>query len=283
MKLRVWMAMTAGVMLVHSAAWADSSSLALEKVTCRVEKSASASSSSQSSDLSFAVAPSSTPTTAVIHESVRWRPRRWREPESESSYSSSHKSGPQGFTQIHAGFLDPDGEAGSMFLAGFRAGGNVDRHVQLGVGADWAHVSERSTVIVSREPLPGGGTTERRQELAKSSSHLFPITAQLQITPGEPDQLHPYFGVAGGYNVLFVSAEDFTTGNKFDATYGGWGWQAYAGLAIPLSHNSSFNVEGFRNTARVGRDVSDPVTAQTYREEVDLHGFGVRAGLGWGF
>ena len=23
--------------------------------------------------------------------------------------------------------------------------------------------------------------------------------------------------------------------------------------------------------------------AQTYREEVDLHGFGLRAGLGWGF
>ena len=46
------------------------------------------------------------------------------------------------------------------------------------------------------------------------------------------------FGIGGGYEVLFLSAEDFQTGEKFDATYGGWGWQAWAGLSIPMSNRS---------------------------------------------
>jgi opacity protein-like surface antigen len=230
--------------------------------------------------MAFAVDPGDAPTIATTYESVRWRPRHWRNPEREDR--SSGKS--DGFSQIHAGFLDPDGdEASNLFVAGFRAGGNLDKHVQMGLGVDWGYQSQEQTEIVSREPLPGGGTTERRIELARSSSHLFPVMANLQVTPGDADAMHPYFGIGGGYEWLFLNAEDFVTGDKFDATYGGWGWQAYAGLAIPLSHNSSINVEGFRNTAKVERDVADPISGQIYKEQVDLAGFGLRAGLGWGF
>jgi hypothetical protein len=280
MKLHVSLAMAAGAMALSAAAWAGNSSLALEKVSCSTEKSAA--NSSSSSVYAFAVDPGDAPTTATVFELVRWRPRHWRNPERERESSrKSESSG--GFSQIHAGFLDPDGEASNMFIAGFRAGGNLDKHVQMGISVDWGYQSAESTEVVSREPVPGGGTSERRLELARSSTHLFPVMANLQITPGDKDAMHPYFGIGGGYEWLFLSAEDFVTGEKFDATFGGWGWQAYAGLAIPLSHNSSLNVEGFRNSARVERDVADPLTGQPYKEQIDLAGFGLRAGLGWGF
>src|SRR5436190_2050462 len=83
------------------------------------------------------------------------------------------------------------------------------------------------TVLDSTVPLPGGGSSERRLELARSSSNLFPMMAFLQLTPGDAGGVMPYFGVGGGYNVMFLSADDFQTGNNFSATYGGWGWQAW--------------------------------------------------------
>jgi len=212
---------------------------------------------------------------ATILESISWRPRRYHDHE-ESSHGS------KGFSQIHAGFFDPDGEQEAGFIGGFRGGANVDNHVQLGVGVDWAYKANRATEIVSYAPLPGGGTSERRLELARSSSHLFPFMAFLQLSPGNENGAHPYFGIAGGYEVLFLSAEDFTTGDQFDATYSGWGWQGWAGVAIPLSGQSRINLEIFHNSAELERDVEVPY-GQPYNEVVDADGVGMRFGLSWGF
>ncbi len=216
---------------------------------------------------------------ATTLESVRWRPRRYRDRDRDREES---RSGSRGFSQIHAGFFDPDGEQEAGFIGGFRGGASLDNNVQLGVGVDWAYKSDRATEIVSQVPLPGGGTSERRLELARSSSNLFPLMAFLQVSPGSENDVHPYFGIGGGYEVLFLSAEDFTTGDEFDATYAGWGWQGWAGVAIPLSGQSRINIEIFRNVAELERDVEDP-NGQTYNEIVDAHGVGMRFGLNWGF
>jgi len=222
----------------------------------------------------------------VILESVRWRPRRYRDRDRDRDRDEdryvSRRSGSRGFSQLHAGFFDPDGEQEAGFIGGFRGGASVDNHVQLGVGIDWAYKASRATEVVTFVPLPGGGTSERRLELARSSSNLFPLMAFLQLSPGNENDVHPYFGIGGGYEVLFLSAEDFTTGDKFDATYSGWGWQGWAGVAIPLSGRNSINVEIFRNLAELDRDVQDP-NGQTYNEVVDAHGVGMRFGLNWGF
>src|SRR5262249_1569650 len=92
----------------------------------------------------------------------------------------------------------------------------------------------------------------------------------------------PYFGIGGGYEVLFLNAKDFQTGEKFDGTFGGWGWEAWGGAALPLSGNTRLAAEVFTNTASVERDVDDPSGA-TFHEVVDLDGVGMRFGVNWGF
>jgi hypothetical protein len=110
-----------------------------------------------------------------------------------------------------------------------------------------------------------------------------PIQAFLQLNLGDGHSLVPYAGIAGGYQVLFLSATDFETGSEYDATFGGWGWQAWGGAALPLSSRARMFGEAFYNWAEVGRDVDDPAASVTYRELVDANGVGMRFGLSWGF
>lgn len=219
-------------------------------------------------------------------ESIRYRPRpryrdRDRERDRERSWDRGSRS--SGFSQIHAGFFDPNDDPPSSFLAGVRAGANMDERFQLGFGLDWNHRADRRTVVVAEGPIPGGGTARRETVLARSSANLFPIMAILQLSPGMDLPFSPYFGVGGGYELLFLSAEDFQTGSKFDATYGGWGWQLWGGASFPVSGRTRLAAEVFMNEAELERDVDDPTTGQTLREVVPQDGVGMRFGLSWGF
>jgi hypothetical protein len=118
-------------------------------------------------------------------------------------------------------------------------------------------------------------------ELARSSSDLFPMLASVQVSPAPGMGIVPYIGAGAGWEVLFISGDDFTTGDKFDATYGGWGWQAWAGVAIPTSHWTKLNAEVFLNRSEVSRDVDDG--AGRFTETVNMDGAGMRFGLTWGF
>jgi len=212
------------------------------------------------------------------YESIRYRPREhWHEaPPEARGPSRSH-----GFSQLYGGVLDPDGTQSNSALFGFRAGVSTDDRIQVGIGTDWNHRSEQASVVLRNVPLPGGGTAQQRRELARSSMDLLPMMGLLQLSRGA-GLVRPYVGIGGGYEVLFLTAEDFISGDSFDATYGGWGWQAWAGVALPVAGSTRLTAEVFRNTAEVGRDVSDPVSG-AFREVVSVNGTGVRAGLSWGF
>ena len=237
----------------------------------------SATSGSSSSSSEFPQAASWVAGTKL--ESIRYRPRRRYRERDDENYDSGRRSG--GYSQLHGGFFDPDGDPSRGVLFGFRAGTNLEDKIQLGLGLDWSHRSDRQSAVVREVPIPGGGTAEQRQELARSSTNLFPAMAFLQVSPGIESPVLPYFGVGGGYELLFLSADDFSTGEEFDATYGGWGWQVWGGLAFPLSGQSKLAAEVFLNNAELERDVEDP--AGTFREIVDVDGVGMRFGLSWGF
>src|SRR5206468_1755359 len=159
---------------------------------------------------------------------------------------------------------------------------NIDDRVQAGVGVDWSHRSDRRTAVVGTSPLPGGGTAERRIDLSSASSDLVPMLGFIQVAPSGI-RSGPYVGVAGGWEALFIRGDDFSTGDKFDATYQGWGWQLYGGFALPLSNTSRVTIEGFTNQGDLDRDVVDRASGLTYREVVDASGGGLRAGLSWAF
>ena len=93
----------------------------------------------------------------------------------------------------------------------------------------------------------------------------------------------PYVGAAASWQVLFLQADDFTTGETFDATFDGFGWQLWVGAAFPLSGRSRLIGEVFMNQAELNRDVFDPFLGQDLRETVSTDGVGARFGISWGF
>lgn len=204
---------------------------------------------------------------------VAYRPRR-------SGYGRRVDS--QGVSQIHLGFFDPDGDPARKFLVGIRGGPMLDSHIQIGAGIDWAHDSDHAASIRSSEIGPGGTPITVQREIARSSTDLFPIMAFLQVSADDDMAVVPYFGGAAGYQLMNLSADDFETGESFDATYGGWGWQLWGGAALPLSGRTRFTGEVFINGAELGRDVNDPLFGD-YRETVKADGVGARFGIAWGF
>jgi hypothetical protein len=189
----------------------------------------------------------------------------------------------QSVSEIHIGFFDPEGDAGRQFLLGMRGGPMIDPHVQLGVGVDWAHMANNVSTVSHQSDGPSGFPITTQKDLARSSSNLFPIMAFVQASGDDNMQVIPYFGLGGGYEVMNLTADDYTTNASFDATYGGWGWQVWAGAAFPLSGRARVNGELFVNTAELGRDVTDEALGGTYRETVKVNGVGMRLGIAWGF
>jgi hypothetical protein len=229
----------------------------------------------------FAPPPPDEPgyTQGTSFEAVRYRPRRSRYRDDYDEPRSRFR----GVSQIHAGFLDPEGPADAGFVVGFRGGQQVDGVLELGLGLDWRNKSGNETVVLQESVGPGGERIVVERQLTRYSSNLFPVLAYVQVSAPSDMGLVPYFGFAGSYQAVFLSAEDFQTGDEFDATYDGWGWQLWGGAAIPLGGRSRFVGELFLNNADLNREIFDPITGEEYRETVSTDGIGGRFGLNWGF
>ena len=215
------------------------------------------------------------PAPGTRSDYTRFRPRQrgfYREPGPR----------PETFSQIHLGFMDPEGDEEAGVLVGFRGGLAVDPNIQIGGQVDWRHRGGSTTAVVSEGPGPGGTIITTRADLERSSSDLVPILGFVQVSASDLPVV-PYFGVGAGLEILHLSAENFQTGQDFSGTFAGFGWQLWGGAAWALSGRAKLNAEVFVNSSEVSRDVEDPTTGQTFRETVDMDGSGMRVGLAWGF
>lgn len=206
------------------------------------------------------------------YDAIRYRPRAYR-----SRYRTLGSP-----AQIHLGFFDPNKGGGSSFVAGLRGGPLVDPHVQIGGAVDWVHRTEDQTTIAGTPFIQGGQTITPERVLSRATTNLFPMNLFVQVSGDENLPIIPYGGLSGGYEVLLISADDFTTGASFDGTFGGWGWQAWLGAGIPLSGQSRLTGEIFVNQSEPEREVED-ASGVTFRERVNQDGVGMRFGLQWGF
>jgi opacity protein-like surface antigen len=217
------------------------------------------------------------------YDATSWRRRRYPPPDYPEPGYSRAPSRPTTFSQIHMGFMDINGVEAPGFLFGFRGGLAADPMVQIGGELDWRHRGDSETQVISRQVGPGGSEIVVHRDLARSSSDLVPLMATLQVGGGAAGTASPYVGIGGGVEVLHLSAEDFQTGEKFDGTFTGLGWQAFGGVAFPLSSQTRLNAEVFYNGGELSRDVDDPTTGETFRESVLVNGAGARAGFSFLF
>ena len=259
------------VVLPVSLAWADasqSSSLALP--TAALELSGAPVFAVPSADLAIF----HTPVPDVQLGGVHYRP---------SSGGRGRHLDSQSATQIHMGFFDPEGGSGQQFMGGIRGGPMLDPHVQLGVGVDWAHVTDNVSTSVHQSLFPNGIPITTQTNLSRYSSDLFPIIGFVQVNGDDKMRVIPFIGIGGGYEWMNLTADNYVTGASFDATYGGWGWQAWVGAAIPLSGRTRLSGEAFMNIAELDRDVYDSALGGSYHETVSADGAGMRFGIAWGF
>ena len=112
---------------------------------------------------------------------------------------------------------------------------------------------------------------------------MFPIMGFLQVSGSDNMGVVPFFGAGGGYQVLVLSGDDFTTGQSFEGTFSGWGWQVWGGAAVPMGGRTRLTAEVFLNRAELGRDATDANSGQKVHETVNADGAGMRFGLAWGF
>jgi hypothetical protein len=255
---RIWITALAGLAAVAGAARAEGFSAANTGAAAPAE-------------FAYTGAPS-----GARFDAVRYQPRSHR-----GGFDSGRAAG-ESPTQIHIGFFEPDGNGATSFAFGIRGGPQVDEHVQIGVGADWYHKSESQRVVVGDPYVVNGNIVRPTRVLSRASSDLIPLELFMQLSGSQDMQVIPYGGIAGGYQYLLLSATDYQTRNDFNATYGGWGWQAWGGAALPLSGRSRLFGEVFVNQGDVERDVTDSA-GNDYREGVSADGVGMRFGVSWGF
>ena len=186
-------------------------------------------------------------------------------------------------SQVNRGYFVPDGGLGTRFDLGVRGGPVIANALQLGVAADWMYRTETISQPISSHTGPGGVPITQSEQLARATVNMFPIMGFAQLNLFDFVGLKPYIGGAAGYQVLMLSGDDFTTGNKFNGTFGGWGWQAWAGASLPLGERARLTGEAFYNDASTGRDTTDPATGESIHETVDATGKGLRFGVAWGF
>jgi len=163
----------------------------------------------------------------VENAGVRYRPRESRYRRGSDSY---------GVSQLHVGFFDPEGDLGERFLVGLRGGPMIDPNIQLGLGVDWVHKTEKASSVTSTQEGPGGIPIEVRQDLARASTNLFPIMAFIQVSAKDDMPVIPYFGLGGGYQVMVLSAEDFREILRLAAGQAGRFVRVLGFLGQPFDH-----------------------------------------------
>ena len=187
--------------------------------------------------------------------------------------------------QLHLGFFNPFDNFSAGFDGGFRVGPQVDPHIQLGFGMDWWHRSENTVLDLGTVQAPGGSASEKLI-LSQSHENLIPIMLFVQVSGDENMPVIPYAGFGAAYEWLFLTADDFVTHESFDETFGGFGWQVWAGAGLPLDWRMRVNAEVFFNGCDVGSDVDVDVPGfgpARVRDVIDVDGVGMRFGISWQF
>jgi len=197
--------------------------------------------------------------------------------------TSSKPTDVRSVSQVNLGYFVPDGGLGTRFDLGVRGGPLIADAMQLGVAAEWMYRTETIEQPISSRTGPGGVPITQSQALSRATVNSFPIMGFAQLNLFDFIGLKPYVGGGAGYEVLLLSGDDFTTGQNFNATFGGWGWQAWAGASLPLGERARLTGEAFYNDTSLGRDTSNASTGETIHETIDGSGKGLRFGVAWGF
>lgn len=179
-------------------------------------------------------------------------------------------------TSLKVGYFDPKGKP-----QGFIFGGSyslvVDESVDIGIAVDYFRKvhTEDSVVALTDEDLIITN--------AELSTNIVPIYGLINIKFPAGMYLDYFLSGGLGYEMLFRKEQTYgheaTKNSRF---YSGFKWLLSAGIMYRIGSRSSFLAEAFYDGTKVSRQKKDE-TSGLGRYEVNLSGFGIRAGIRMGF
>ncbi len=226
--------------------------------------------------LAYAQVPAPAP---VQWAAVRYVPEPQAKPKTASPKAAHQVNGR---SQIHGGVYDPKNVLGKRAVVGIRGGPMITRNIQVGLAFDWMYDSENLTTASGGTSIPGGQPIAVTQVISRASLHQIPLMAYAQFEGWGLLWLVPYVGAGGGYQFMVITADDYAANQHFDATLGGWAWQTWAGVGVPMGNRVRLTGELFLHGGDVARTKTDAITGVTFRETAPTDGLGARFGLSWG-
>lgn len=189
-------------------------------------------------------------------------------------------SAAQSVVSLKLGTFNPE-DAKAGFIVGVATGRQVDERVDFGLGADLFIRKFTQETSVGQE-AGGQYESELVQREIDYSMYALPIMVQFNVRILPLAILRPYFGLAGGYEIVFSRERNYVDDIKDNRLYGGFGWQLMLGGEYRLGGASGLLGEIFYNSCTVKRNKGTSGKGYPIHEELDFSGLGFRLGMRFG-
>lgn len=179
--------------------------------------------------------------------------------------------------ELRGGVLNPKGTpSGAIFGGSY--GVAVDERVDLLFGVDVFHKGYTEKALVASETSEQV-TQNTYTETVDYKTTLIPISAGAVIRIPFAKPINWYVGGNLAYQFLINKEENYVLDKSQNRTFGGFGWNARAGVEYIIGSKSALIGELYYNGGKVKRNQDKTEQGLPIWDEVNVSGFGLRFGL----
>ena len=180
--------------------------------------------------------------------------------------------------EFRGGTLNPKGTpSGGIFGASY--GTAVDERVDLTFGVDVFHKGYTKESKVASETTDSNIDVDQIITELEYKTTLIPISAGAVVRIPFAKPINWYIGGNLAYQFLISNETNYELDKKKKRVFGGFGWNARAGVEYVIGSKSTLIGELYYNGGKVKRNEDKTEEGFPIRDEVDVSGFGIRAGL----
>jgi hypothetical protein len=178
---------------------------------------------------------------------------------------------------LRVSYYEPE-DAEPGFAIGGSFGTAFNDFVSISVGTDvYFKNYEQRTDVASEESETYMSTLYTTD--VKYRALAIPLMLEVKLNIQIIGPLSIFGHAGGGYEIFWVKELNPSAGVSDNTFFGGFTWVAGVGPSFRLGHDTWLFVEGYYTGATVKRDRKDITQDLPVYEEVDLSGFGIRAGI----
>jgi len=183
------------------------------------------------------------------------------------------------FTEFKVGYFDPE-DAKPALIWGINLGRMIDESLSWSFEFNYYQKSYSRITTINDIQL-GQITPQEQQKELEYKTVFVPLFLKLnwerQLGKGSTLFIRASGGL--GWEMVWNKEANYVSGDNSTRFYNGFGWQATTGLGFQISSSANLFIDGFYNGSKVSRNSSTSDIGLPTWEELDISGFGVRAGV----